>query len=178
MIVYHASIATADDYVTRREPHRRAHLERLQSLRAAGIVVGGGPAPDGRSADVFYRLQRPEQLRNAIEEDPYWTAGAWTAYEPRSFSQFVEPWEPPPVVIDGSRRVTIVEGPTSDPDMAEFALIEMRGKGRLAFGGFFPGGTTLAVARTADAADAVAWLSEPGFWKHAELTARPLLYVL
>ena len=56
MIVYHASIATADDYLTRREPHRRAHLERLQGLRAAGIVVGGGPAPDGRSADVFYRL--------------------------------------------------------------------------------------------------------------------------
>ena len=178
MIAYHALIRTADDYLSRREPHRRAHLERLQGLRAAGIVVGGGPAPDGRSADLFYRLQRPEQLTHAIEEDPYWTAGAWTGYEPRSFSQFVEPWESPPVVIDGSRRATIVEGPTSDADMAEFALIEMRGAGRLAFGGFFPGGGTLALTRTADPAEAIAWFTESGFWKPGELTARPFLYVL
>jgi uncharacterized protein YciI len=178
VIVYHASFTTADDYLSRREPHRRAHLERLQQLRAAGIVVGGGPAPDGRSADVFYRVQQPDQLARAVEEDPYWTAGAWTGYAPRSFSQFVEPWEPPPVVVDGSRRTTIVEGPTTDPDMAEFALIEMRGAGRIAFGGFFPGGGTLAVARTADEAQALAWFGESGFWKPADLRARPFLHVL
>ena len=82
------------------------------------------------------------------------------------------------MVIDGSRRATIVEGPTSDADMAEFALIEMRGAGRLAFGGFFPGGGTLALTRTADATEAIAWFTESGFWKPAELTARPFLYVL
>ena len=78
MIVFHIAVATSDDYVTRREPHRRAHLERLQGLRAAGILVGGGPAPDGKSADLFYRLQQPGQVANAMEEDPYFLAGAWT----------------------------------------------------------------------------------------------------
>ena len=73
-------------------------------------------------------------MAHAMEEDPYWIGGVWTRYEPRSFSQFVEPWEMVPVVLDGSRRATLVEGPTAQHDMAQFALIEMRGAGRIAFG--------------------------------------------
>src|SRR5438034_4374575 len=117
MIVYHVAITAAADYATRREAYRRSHIERLQGLRAAGILICGGPAPDGKTADIFYRLQQPGQLKNAIEEDPYWTGGVWTRYEPRSFAQFVEPWEMVPVVLDGSRKVTIVEGPVTDHAM-------------------------------------------------------------
>ena len=178
MIVFHIGVTTVDDYAAKREPHRRAHIERLQGLRAAGILIAGGPAPDGRTADLVYRLQQPGQLKHAIEEDPYWTGGAWTKYEPRSFAQFVEPWEPPPVVLDGSRKTTIVEGPVGDHDMAQFALIEMRGAGRLAVGGFFEGGHTWALVRTEDAAEARCWFAETGFWKADALTTRPFLYVL
>ena len=178
MIVFHIAVTAAPDYLIRREAHRRAHIERLQGLRANGILVGGGPSVDGSIADIFYRLQQPAQLTYAIEEDPYWTGGVWTRYEPRSFSQFVEPWEMVPVVVDGSRRLTIVEGPTAEHDMAQFALIEMRGAGRLAFGGFFEGGGTLAVAKTADADEALSWFVETGFWKPDALTARPWLHVL
>ena len=178
MIIFHIAVTAADDYLTRRETHRRAHIERLQGLRAAGILIGGGPSPDGTIADIFYRLQQPAQLKNAIEEDPYWTGGVWTRYEPRSFAQFVEPWEQVPVVLDGSRTTTIVEGPTADHDMAQFALIEMRGAGRVHFGGFFEGGQTLALAKTADAPQALGWFAESGLWKPGGLTARPLLHVL
>jgi uncharacterized protein len=178
MIVFHAAITTADDYLSRREPYRKAHIERLLALRERGIVIGGGPAPDGRSADVFYRVQQEQQLKPLIEEDPYWTGGAWTSYQPRSFAQFVEPWELPPVVLDGSRRVVIVEGLAADHDMAQFALIELRGAGRLAFGGFFEGGRTLAVVRSEDAKVATGWLAETGFWDAARLKARLLLYAL
>jgi hypothetical protein len=83
-----------------------------------------------------------------------------------------------PVVLDGSRRVTIVEGTTADHDMAQFALIEMRGAGRLAFGGFFEGGETFAITRTEDGADALTWFAETGFWKPGGLTARAFLHVL
>ena len=178
MIVFHIAVATSDDYVTRREPHRRAHLERLQGLRAAGILVGGGPAPDGKSADLFYRLQQPGQVANAMEEDPYFLAGAWTGYTPRSFSQFVDPWEAVPLVLDGSRVATIVEGPVLNHDMAQFALIELRGAGRLAFGGFFPDGGTLAVLKTPKPDEAMEWVTASGFWDRDALTARPWLYVL
>lgn len=178
MIVVHIAITAADDYLTRRESHRRAHLERVQGLRAAGILIGGGPSLDGTTADLVYRLQQPGQVKPAMEEDPYWTGGVWTGYTPRSFSQFVEPWEMVPVVLDGSRRVTVVEGPTANHDMAQFALIEMRGSGRVHFGGFFPDGGTLAVAKTGDAEEALGWFRESGFWASAGLTARPLLHVL
>jgi uncharacterized protein len=178
MIVYHVAVSTAEDYLTRREAHRRAHIERLQALRSGGVFVGGGPAPDGKTADVFYRVPQAPDLDTVIREDPYWVSGSWTRYEPRSFAGFVEPWELPPVVLDGSRRVTIVEGPTTDHDMAQFALIEMRGAGRLAFGGFFADGQSLAVARTPDADAAVGWFRETGFWNAEALTGRPLLYAL
>lgn len=178
MIVFHIAVTTVDDYLTRREAHRRAHIERLQGLRAAGILIGGGPAPDGKTADIFYRLQQPAQLKHAIEEDPYWTGGVWTKYEPRSFAQFVEPWEQVAVVLDGSRTVTIVEGSTADHEMAQFALIEMRGAGRVHFGGFFEDGQTVALAKTADPQQARGWFAETAFWKPGTLAARPLLHVL
>ena len=178
MIVYHIAITAADDYLTRREAHRRDHIGRLQGLRTNGILIGGGPSADLKTADLFYRLQQPGQIKFAIEEDPYWTGGVWTRYEPRSFAQFVEPWEMVPVVLDGTRRATIIEGPTAQHDMAQFALIEMRGAGRLAFGGFFEDGNTLAVVNTADGDEAIRWFAETGFWKPDALTARPWLHVL
>ena len=178
MIVFHIALTAADDYQTRREAHRRDHIGRLQGLRANNILIGGGPSADGRTADLFYRLQQPAQLKYAIEEDPYWTGGVWTRYEPKSFSQFVEPWEMVPVVLDGTRRLTIVEGPTAQHDMAQFALIEMRGAGRLAFGGFFEDGGTLAIAKTADPDEAIRWFTETTFWKPDAITTRPWLHVL
>ena len=123
-------------------------------------------------------LQRPDQIKNALEEDPYWLGGAWTRYEPRSFAQFVEPWEMVPVVLDGSRRVTIVEGPVEQHDMAQFALIELRGAGRLHLGGFFEDGQLWALTKTADAEQARSWFADTGFWKTDALTTRPLLHVL
>src|SRR5437773_283042 len=79
VIVFHLAITTAEDYAAKREPHRRAHLERLQGLRAAGIVIGGGPAPDGRRVDIFYRLQQPGQVTPAVDEAIGWLAdtGFW-----------------------------------------------------------------------------------------------------
>ena len=178
MIVAHVSVTTAPDYLTRREPFRREHIERLARLRAAGTLVAGGPDPEGRTVDLVYRLSRPEDLGPLMAEDPYSRGQAWTGHSSREFSLFVEPWEAPPIVLDGSRRATIVEGPAADTDMAQLALVELRGAGRLVLGGAFPDGQTLAVLRSADPAEAVRWLTATEAWKAGSLTARPFLYVL
>ena len=178
MIVYHVAITAADDYVERRPAHRPAHLDRIAELRRLGFVIGGGPAPDGRTADIVYRVQQAADITRLIEEDPYWTGGVWKAWQPRDFAQFLEPWEMVPLVVDGSRKVTIVEGEAPDVEMASFALIEARGAGRMAFGGFFPGGTTWALMRSPDAEAARAEITESGLWKPGSLTTRPLLHVL
>ena len=105
--------------------------------------------------------------------------GVWTRYEPKSFSQFVEPWEMVPVVLDGTRRATIVEGPTAQHDMAQFALIEMRGARRGSpSAASSRTASTLAVVKTADADEALGWFAETGFWKPDALTTRPWLHVL
>jgi hypothetical protein len=178
MTIYHAEVIAAPDYLERRAPHRQAHLERIVELRAKGIVIGGGPAPDGRAADLFYRVAEVDEITTLLEEDPYYANGVWTDYSLRSFVQFVEPWDSPPVVTDGSRRATIVTGVASDPDMANFALIELRGAGRLAFGGFFDGAQTLGFFQARDPNDALGWVMETGFWKEETLVARSLLWVL
>jgi len=178
MSVYHAAIATSEDYIERREKHRQAHLERILGLRAQGLVVGGGPAPDGRTAEIFYRVQQPSDVNRLVEEDPYYLAGAWTTYMLRVFTEFIEPLEVPPLVTDGSRRVTLVEGVALRADKANLALIGLRRTGRLGFGGFFERGATLALLTTADAAEALGWLAETGFWEEQGLTSRPFLYVL
>jgi len=178
VIVYHVAITAADDYLERRAAHRPAHLDRITELRRRGFVIGGGPAPDGRTADIVYRVQQPADITRLIEEDPYWMGGVWKAWQPRDFAQFLEPWELPPVVTDGSRTVTIVEGETPDVEMASFALIEARGAGRMRFGGFFPGGKTWALMRSADIGAALAEITESGLWKPGSLTTRPLVHVL
>ena len=178
MIYAHVAVVTADDYLTRRAPFRDAHLARIVELRARGFVVGAGPSPDGRSADLFVRTPDADTIRRLVEEDPYYAGGVWTGYAVASFSEFLEPWKPPPVVTDGSRRVTIVEGRAPDVDMAALALIEARGQGRLAFGGFFPDGRSLAVMNGAEADEPLRWFAATGFWEPESLHARPLLYVL
>lgn len=178
MIVYHAAITTAVNYAEHRAPYRQAHLERIIRLRSQGPVVGGGPSPDGKSVDLFYRVAQPSEIARLIEDDPYWAGKAWVGYQLRSFSQFVEPWELPPPVIDGSRLATLIEGKAEDPDMATFSLIELRGAGRLAFGGFLEDGTTLALMKTGDSEEALGWLADTGFWNAESLSARPLLWVL
>jgi len=179
MTVVHVRITCAEDYVARRAPVREAHIDRLHRLRAAGVLVAGGPAPDGRSADLFYRVPDLRAVRTIVEEDPYHLVGGWTGYAAREYETFVDPWEAePPVVPDGSRPALIVEGPTADRDMAQLALVELRGAARVVFGGFLRDGSTVAVARTTDPDEAVGWLADTGSWKVDDLTTFAWLYVI
>ena len=169
---------TADDYLTRREPHRRAHIERLQGLRAGGILIGGGPAPDGRSADIFYRLQQPGQLKTPWRRIPYWTGGAWTRYEPRSFSQFVEPWE---MVAGRARRLPAGHDRRGPDARARHGPVRPDRDARRGPAGLrrlLRGRQTLALAKSADPAEARRWFADTGFWPAERLTTRPLLHVL
>src|SRR3990170_8034575 len=124
MLVYHAAITAAENYLERRAPHRQAHFERIVGLRAQGFLIGGGPAPDGRTADIFYRVAQPPDVVRLIEDDPYYLGKVWTAYTVRTFSQFIEPWELPPVVTDGSRRAAPVGGGGGGPHTGALPPVE------------------------------------------------------
>ena len=145
--------------------------------RASWWPAGRPPTAGAPNSSTACRTGRP--CVRSLRRIPTIASGAWTAYVPRDFETFVDPWEAePPVVLDGSRPASIVEGPTADRDMAQLALVELRGAGRIVFGGFLPGGSTLAVARTPDPDEATGWLAESGCWKAADLAVRPWLYVI
>src|SRR5207245_8840809 len=105
----------------RRASAPRAQLERMLKRSKRGFVIGGRPAPAGKTADLVYRSPQAGDLLRLVEEDPYWTGGVWKAWHPTDFAQFLEPWKLPPVVTDGSRAVIIVEGEAPDVEMASFA---------------------------------------------------------
>ena len=178
MIVYHVAVETADGYLTRRKPYRQANLEYLMELRARGLMIAGGPAPDGARCDLFCRVQQPADIATLVEGSPFFVHGLWTGYAPRSFAQFLEPWETAPPMPDESRVATVVEGVAPDVEMASFALIEARGAGRLTLGGFFAGGESVALMRTGDPAVAVAELEATGFWTRGSVRGRPLVHVI
>jgi uncharacterized protein YciI len=178
VIVYHVAVETAEGYLTRRTPYRQANIEYLMGLRARGAMIAGGPAPDGASCDLFFRAQQPADIAGLVEGSPFFVHGLWTGYAPRSFAQFLEPWEMAPPRPDESRVATIVEGAAPDIEMASFALVEARGAGRLTLGGFFPGGGGIALMRTGDPAAAVAELEATGVWTSGSLRGRPLVHVI
>jgi uncharacterized protein YciI len=171
MIIYHVHFVCAPDYLARRLPFRPAHLTQLATLRREGRVVGGGPEPDGRAANIFYRVADPGELARLLEDNEFNRAGLFTAQHPRAFADFLEPLELPP--LDAGLKVTLVEGRPSDPVKARAGLAELRERGRMAFGGFFLDGAALGVLRASSPTEAVRWLADAGGWEAARLSARP-----
>jgi len=85
-------------------------------------------------------------------------------------SEFLEPLEPPP--LDAGLRVTLVEGTPLDHGLARQRLADLQRKRQAAFGGFFADGAGLAVLTTADADEAVRWLTAAGGWDAAGVRPR------
>jgi uncharacterized protein YciI len=71
MAIYHVHFVCAPDYMARRLPFRPAHLKQLASLRDDGRVVAGGPEPDGRAANIFYRVVDRAELDRLLAENEF-----------------------------------------------------------------------------------------------------------
>ena len=120
MAIYHVHFVCAPDYMARRLPFRPAHLKQLASLRDDGRVVAGGPEPDGTAANIFYRVVDRAELDRLLAENEFNRAGLFTANRPRSFADFVEARELPPV--DAGLSAIIVEGAPGDRAKARAGL--------------------------------------------------------
>ena len=174
--VFHVAVTCCDDYLTRRRSQRDAHHAQLDAWRTGGQLVGGGPAPDGRTVDLVWRARADDEVARLMAEDLFVIDGLWISWVLRSFTDFVEPLELPP--IDGSRQATLVEGRATDRAKARKALVDMRDAAKVAFGGIFESGDILALALTADAERARRWFAATTLWSPRRLSTRPLYYVL
>src|SRR5262245_34332744 len=170
MTIYHVRFTCAPDYLARRLPFRPAHLAQLASLRERALVVAGGPEPDGTAAHIFYRVGDRAELTRLLADNEFNRAGLFAASHPRAFVEFLEPLDLPPV--DAGLAATLVTGAVTDRRAARAILAALREEKTAAFGGFLDDGEALAVVRSADADEAIAWLADGGGWDRARLTAR------
>jgi len=169
-VIYHVRFRCADDYMARRLPYRPAHLKQLDTLSREGRVVAGGPEPAGDYANIFYDVADRAELDALLAANEFNRAGLFVGSAPRAFVEFLPPIERPP--LDAGVQVAIVEGAVAERAQARDGLVELRGTGQVAFGGFFDGAVGLAVVRLADPEASQRILAKAGGWIGERLTAR------
>jgi len=170
-VIYHVRFKCADDYNARRLPYRPAHLKQLDQLSRQGLVVAGGPEPDGDYANIFYDVPDRAALDALLVDNEFNRAGLFVGSVPRVFTEFLAPIERPP--LDTAFMVTIVEGKAADRARASDGMSGLRRTGEVAFGGFFDGDAALAVVRHADPHEAQRIVAKAGGWVFEGMSARP-----
>lgn len=70
-----------ENVIEKRAPYREAHLAGLTQQKAAGTLITIGPTQDLTKVFGIYEADSEQQVRQAIESDPYWVNGIWTEYE-------------------------------------------------------------------------------------------------
>lgn len=68
------------DALTRREPHRAAHLARAAELLTAGTAVLASSFEDASGSLMVYRLADRAAVCALVESDVYWQAKVWSSY--------------------------------------------------------------------------------------------------
>jgi len=65
-----------DDMAERRGPHREAHLQRIEALRAADrLIVAGAYGDPVRGGIIGFKGLTKEEVEAWADTDPYTTAG-------------------------------------------------------------------------------------------------------
>lgn len=76
-----------EDVLEKRAPYRQAHLDGIAKQKEAGFVITIGPTKDLTQVFGIYEASDETMVRQAIEADPYWQNGIWTAYEVKEWIQ-------------------------------------------------------------------------------------------
>jgi len=74
-----------EDAITKREPFRQQHLNRLRTLKDRNILITLGPTKCTKYLFGIFNANNDNELRELIEKDIYWQEGIWTSFD-------VYPW--------------------------------------------------------------------------------------
>ena len=139
MTVFHVAVTCCEDYLERRRAGREAHHAQLLAWREQRLLLGGGPAPDGRTVDLFWQAEDAEAVAQLMREDQFVAEGLWVSFVGRPFADFLGTLETPP--LDGSRLTVILEGRVADPALAARACSRCATKGASRSAACFPRAT-------------------------------------
>ena len=70
-----------DDAISKREPFREEHLNRLYSLKEKNILVTLGPTKCTRFLFAIFNANNKNDLREILEKDIYWQKGIWVSLD-------------------------------------------------------------------------------------------------
>ena len=70
-----------EDAITKREPFRSKHLNRLRDLKERNILITLGPTKCTKYLFGIFNAKDKIQLKELIEKDIYWQEGIWISYE-------------------------------------------------------------------------------------------------
>jgi uncharacterized protein YciI len=174
---WQVSCQSAVDYLARRGPFRKPHIDRVTALRTRGQFVSGGPSTDGKTADLFFRGDTESEIRALIEADPYWTGRVWEAFTIRQLPLFLPPTDPEvPVILDGSRVLALVEGTSNATAFMQHSGPAAQKRGVFCFGGVDARGGIIVAS--SDEKAALDWLSAESGVARSQLRSRPWIRVL
>ena len=72
-----------EDAVTKREPFREEHMERIKKLIDEGAVVLAAGFDDLSGSMLVIKVETDEAAKAIMESDIYWKKGIWTDYRIR-----------------------------------------------------------------------------------------------
>ena len=70
-----------EDAISKREPFREQHLNRLKKLKDRNILVTLGPTKCTKYLFGIFQAHNENQIKDLIEEDIYWEKGIWIKYD-------------------------------------------------------------------------------------------------
>ena len=70
-----------EDAISKREPFREQHLNRLKNLKDRGILVTLGPTKCTKYLFGIFNANNENELKDLIEEDIYWEKDIWINYD-------------------------------------------------------------------------------------------------
>ena len=76
-----------EDILTKRAPHRAAHIGLAQEYKRDGRIILGGALADLSGAEVIFRSR--EDIDTFIKQDPYFNNGLVTDHEVKEWSVVV-----------------------------------------------------------------------------------------
>ncbi|MEN9213653.1 MAG: YciI family protein [Gloeomargarita sp. DG02_4_bins_56] len=77
------------DVASKRTPYRQAHLAGLAQQKEQGILITLGPTQDLTRFFGIYEADTADQVKQLLEQDPYWQNGIWTDYEVMAWIQAI-----------------------------------------------------------------------------------------
>ena len=70
-----------EDAISKREPFREEHLNRLKKLKDRDILVTLGPTKCTKYLFGIFNANDVNELKDLIEEDIYWEKAIWIYYD-------------------------------------------------------------------------------------------------